>query len=71
MMECALKHVEIQMGNLLLLMGDDPLSPEVEMTSCMHCLCAGELNFNLCGFLGAECSSQTDQPRNVSISNIT
>ena len=28
-MECALKHVEIQMGNLLLAMGDDPLSPEV------------------------------------------
>ena len=50
MMECALKHVEIQMGNLLLLMGDDPLSPEVGMTSCMHCLCAAELIFNLCGF---------------------
>ena len=29
MMECALKHVEIQMGNLLSAMGDDPLSPEV------------------------------------------
>lgn len=29
MMECALKHVEIQMDNLLLAMGDDPLSPEV------------------------------------------
>lgn len=30
MMECALKHVETQMGNLLLAMGDDPLSPEVQ-----------------------------------------
>ena len=28
-MECALKHVETQMDNLLLAMGDDPLSPEV------------------------------------------
>ena len=31
MMECALKHVETQMGNLLVAMGDDPLSPEVGM----------------------------------------
>ena len=31
-MECALKHVETQMDNLLLAMGDDPLSPEVAIT---------------------------------------
>ena len=31
MMECALKHVETQMSNLLSIMGDDPLSPEVGM----------------------------------------
>ena len=35
-MECALKHVETQMDNLLLAMGDDPLSPEVAIT----CLCS-------------------------------
>ena len=35
-MECALKHVETQMDNLLLAMGDDPLSPEVAIA----CLCS-------------------------------
>lgn len=37
MVECALKHVETQMGNLLLAMGDDPLSPEVGMVAIVMC----------------------------------
>ena len=46
MVECALKHVETQMDNLLLAMGDDPLSPEVVMCSLCRTVCI-HLNYGI------------------------